>query len=270
MNTPSNRKAHILEKISSGQPVSVTEIASDLKVSEMTIRRDLAELEKEGLLKRVHGGAVSTFGRGYEPPFILRNAQAVAAKNAIGELAASLVSEGDSIALDVGSTAAEVARHLAGRRGLTIVTPSLRVVEHFVSNKDVRLIVAGGILRCGEGSLVGELACQTFRDLFVDKLFLGVGGISCEAGLTDYNWDDALVKKAMIKSAKEIIVTADASKFDRTAFAKIAEIDGFNTLITDRAPPKDIAEIFARKGIAVHIANARAKPEEPDRDAQTA
>ena len=255
MTTPVDRRAHILQQISNGEIISVSHLANALGVSEMTIRRDLGELEKEGLLRRVHGGAVSTFGRSYEPPFTLRNAQASTAKDRIAKLAASLVSEGESVALDVGTTVVEVARHLSQRRGLTIVTPSLKAVEHFMSNKDVRVIVAGGIMRSGEASLVGELAFATFRTLFVDKLFLGVGGINADAGLTDYNWDDALVKKEMIRSAREIIVTADSSKFGRTAFAKVAELDAVSAIITDSRPSDDLCDLFEQKNIALHIAD---------------
>ncbi len=259
MNDPGSRKAHILEKISAEESISVADLAADLDVSEMTIRRDLAELEREGLLKRVHGGAVSNVARGYEPPFLLRDTQAVLAKSAIGKLAAGLVAEGDSIALDVGSTVVEVARHLSGRRGLTIISPSLRVVQHFIDNKDVRMIVAGGVLRIGEESLVGDLACHAFRDLFVDKLFLGAGGVHVEAGLTDFNWDDALVKKAMIRSAKEVIAVVDSSKLGHIAFAKIADIGDLHALITDRSPPPALAEALAARGVKVHVATGDPK-----------
>lgn len=253
MNAAESRKAHILERISSEESISVADLAQTLGVSEMTIRRDLAELEKEGLLKRVHGGAISSFGRSYEPPYTLRNAQSIAAKKAIARAAADMVAEGDSVALDVGSTVFEVARLLSQRRGLTIVTPSVRVLGLFLRNKNVRTIVTGGMLRNGEESLVGDLACHAFRDLFVDKLFLGLGGIDGENGLTEYNWDDALVKRAMIRSAKEVIVVGDSSKFERTAFARIAEIADVHVLISDRPPPDKLAQALAAHKVRVVI-----------------
>jgi DeoR family transcriptional regulator, fructose operon transcriptional repressor len=255
MTAADGRKAHILERISAEESLSVADLSETLGVSEMTIRRDLAELEKEGLLKRVHGGAVSSFGRSYEPPLTLRNAQSVAAKRAIARVAADMVTEGDSVALDVGSTVYEVARHLSQRRGLTVVTPSVRVLGLFLRNKDIRTIVTGGMLRPGEESLVGDLAAHAFRDLFVDKLFLGLGGIDAENGLTEYNWDDALVKRAMIRSAKEVIVVVDASKFQRTAFARIAELADIHVLVTDRPPPDKLAEALAARKVSVVLAD---------------
>lgn len=267
MNIPESRKAHILKKMSAGEAISVSDLSADLKVSEMTIRRDLAELEKEGLLKRVHGGAVSNFARGYEPPFLLRHSQAVIAKSAIGKLAASLVVEGDSVALDVGTTVLEAARHLSGRRGLTIVTPSIRIAQQFTDNKNLRVILAGGIVRAGEESLVGDLACRTFQDFYVDKLFLGVGGINSDAGLTEYNWDDALVKRAMIRSAKEVIAVVDSSKFGRIAFAKIADIKDLHTLITDQNPPANLAESLAAARVKVLV--VASDPETAAEDTRT-
>lgn len=242
------RKAHILERISCEDLITVAELAERLGVSEMTIRRDFSDLEKEGHLKRVHGGAVSSFGRGYEPSFTLRQSQAASAKRRIAEAAAAMVEEGDSLAIDVGSTALEIARQLSTRRGLTVITPSIRVINMLIRNKDIRLIVAGGVLRQGEESLVGELAQQAFKGLFVDKLFLAVGGLDAQSGLTEYNWEDAMVKKAMISSAKRVILALDASKFGRIAFAKVAELADIHVVITNREPPKELAQ---------HLSNAR-------------
>lgn len=247
------RKALILERISSEDLITVAELASNFDVSEMTIRRDFSELEKEGHLKRVHGGAVSSHGRSYEPPFTLRQSQAADAKRGIAEVAAAMIEEGDSVAIDVGSTALEIARQLLGRRGLTVVTPSIRVVTTLISNKDIRLIVAGGVLRQGEESLVGELAQQTFKGLFVDKLFLAVGGFDARTGLTEYNWEDALVKKAMIGSAKKVILALDATKFGRVAFAKVADFEDIHTLVTNREPPRELSERLAQAGVSVVV-----------------
>lgn len=247
------RQAHILERISSDERVAAAGLAESLSVSEMTIRRDLADLERLGHLKRIRGGAVSGFGRGYEPPFTLRQSQAAGAKRRIAEAAAAMVEEGDSLAIDVGSTALEIARQLSGRRGLTVVTPSIRVVNTLFRNTDIRLIVAGGMVRPGEESLVGELAQQAFKGLFVDKLFLAVGGLDVLGGLTEYNWDDALVKKAMVGSAKRVILTVDASKFGRVAFAKVAELADIHVVITNREPPAGLARRLAEARVTVVV-----------------
>lgn len=252
--TAKQRRLHILERIAREDTIAVTLLAEELNVSEMTIRRDLADLEKAGHLRRVHGGAVSAFGRGYEPPYALRSNRELAAKQRIARLASSLVDEGDSIALDVGSTVCEIARELATRRGLTVVTPSLRAAAHLIENRDIQTIVAGGIVRAGEESLVGDLALQAFRTVFVDKLFLAVGGIDVQNGLTEFNWDDTLVKRAMIASARKVFLVADASKFGRSAFAKVGELGDVHALICDEMPPEPLLQKLRDHGITVHLA----------------
>jgi DeoR/GlpR family transcriptional regulator of sugar metabolism len=255
MSTPEDRRTFILKAIEDNGSVSVLDLATSLDVSMMTIRRDLVELEKEGVVRRVHGGAVSTRGRSVEPPYSLRLAQAVTAKQRIGALAAQLVAEGDSLALDIGSTTIEVAYHLVGKRHLTIVTPSLRIAALFLNQTDARLIVPGGIVRTGEGSLVGELTRYAMERLFVDRLFLAVGCIDAQCGLSEFNWDDALVKQAMIRSAKEVILVADATKFGKVAFAQVADLTAIHKLVTDRLPPPEILAKLHEAHVQVLIAD---------------
>jgi DeoR family transcriptional regulator, fructose operon transcriptional repressor len=254
MKIADKRKAFILKRIREQESISVAELAAGLNVSEMTIRRDLAELDAEGSLKRIHGGAVSSHGRSYEPPYALRSGQALAAKQSIAKAAAALIEEGDSLALDIGSTVFEIAKELVNRRGLTVMTPSWRVVNLLLKNSDIRLIVPGGIIRQGEESLVGDLTQQAFHSIFLDKLFLGVGGLDAKNGLTEFNWDDALIKKAMIQCAKEIYLVADSNKFEKTAFAKIADIADIHALITDRPPHGELARKLEQSNVRIIIA----------------
>jgi DeoR/GlpR family transcriptional regulator of sugar metabolism len=252
-STAKQRKNFILDLVKELDEISVTSLAEQLGVSEMTIRRDLGELERKGYLKRVHGGAVSAHSRSYEPPFALRKDRDLSSKRLIGQFAAHMVNEGDSIALDVGSTVFEVARELSAARGLTVITPSLRVANLLATNRDIQTIVAGGIIRHGEESLVGDLAAQAFKSLFFDKLFLGVGGLDATNGLTEYNWDDALVKRAMIASARKVILVADSSKFDHSAFAKIGELHNIHALVTDASPPARIEQSLLAAGAVIHV-----------------
>jgi DeoR/GlpR family transcriptional regulator of sugar metabolism len=223
----------ILGLLDSQGSVTVADLVVRLDVSEMTVRRDLDALERKGLLRRVHGGAVSARGRSYEPPFLSRSTKHRAEKERIGQVAASLVNNGDSIILDVGTTTLEVARHLTDKRNLTIITPSFHIASLLAEQPGIRLILTGGILRPGELSLIGSLAERAFQDFFVDKLFLGTGGIDFEAGLTEFNLEDALIKKAMLRSAKEIIIVTDASKFGQVAFAAIAPLNIVSRIVTD-------------------------------------
>jgi DeoR/GlpR family transcriptional regulator of sugar metabolism len=255
MNIPEYRREYILKEIEQKGSVSIVNVAEVLKVSDMTIRRDLAELEKEGLLRRTYGGAVINTHRAYEPPLALRSTQASEAKQRIGKAAAELVSDGDAVALDVGSTALAVAKNLIGRQNLTIITPSLHIANLFINQPDVRLILPGGIVRPGEASLVGSLTIQAFEGIFFDRLFLGVGAIDARAGLTEYNWEDAQIKQVMLKSAKEVVAVADSSKFGRVAFALICHFNAIQRLVTDQLPPEPLLKKLNEAGVKLVVAS---------------
>jgi len=242
------RHKQILDVLDSSGSTLVSQLAARFQVSEMTIRRDLITLEKKGFLHRVHGGAVSSRGRSYEPPFIVRQVKNIDEKRRIGEAAAGMVNTGESLILDVGTTTLEMAHHLLGKRNITVITPSLHIANLLTEQPGIRLILPGGILRKGELSLVGNLAERAFQDFFVDKLFLGVGAIDLQAGLTEFNMEDSEVKKVMLRSAKEIIVLADASKFGQVAFASIGPLKLASRIVTDRSlDPAILAQLQAEK-----------------------
>ena len=248
------RRNAILQMLDERDSVSVAELVDRFTVSEMTVRRDLYELEKIGLLRRVHGGAINGRGRSFEPPLISRSATRRVEKERIGRLAASLVSTGDSIILDVGTTTLEVARHLTGQPNISIITPSFDIAGLLADQPSIRLVVTGGILRPGERSLIGSLAEQAFASFYVDKLFLGIGAIDFEAGLTEFSLEDAPVKKAMLRSAKETIVVADASKFNRIAFAAVAPLKVVDRVVTDSSLDPAIQKRLEEMGIVVLLA----------------
>ena len=248
------RHQTILQLLDSHGSISVTDLVDRFSVSEMTARRDLDALERKGLLRRVHGGAVSARGRSYEPPLLSRSAQHQSEKGRIGQVAAGLVNNGDSITLDVGTTTLALAHHLTSKRNLTIITPTFPIANLLAEQPGIRLIVSGGILRPGEHSMVGDLAEAAFQHFFVDKLFLGIGGIDLEAGLTEFNWEDALVKKAMLKGAKEIIVVADASKFGQVAFAAVAPLNVVDHIVTDTSLDPAIRIRLETENIKVTLA----------------
>jgi DeoR/GlpR family transcriptional regulator of sugar metabolism len=251
---PEERRQQIIQLIETRSSVSVADLCTRFDVSEMTIRRDLADLEGAGLLRRVYGGAVSTRGRSYEPPFLTRAGKHQVEKERIGQVAAALINDGDSLALDVGTTTLEIARHLEGRQNLTIVTPSLHIANALANRPGIRLILTGGVLRTSELSLIGHLAETAFRELYVDKLFLGVGGIDFEAGLTEFNLEDASVKRAMVASAKECILVADASKFGNIAFAAVAPLSAVHKIVTDSAVKPEIVSRLKEMNIEVILA----------------
>ena len=239
--------------------ITIPDICAQFDVSEMTARRDLNELDRLGLVRRVHGGAIASLGRSYEPPFQTRSAKNLEAKEAIGRAAAELIFDGDSIALDVGTTTLEIVKNLKDKHNLTIVTSCLpianRVVDTLSLENDLRLILTGGIVRPREHSLVGSLAERVYADFHVDKAFIGIGGISLQDGLTEYNIDDTEMKKALLRSAQEKIIVADSSKFGVTTFASVGQMKVVDKIVTDSGAPPEMAAAIRRLGVEVIIAS---------------
>lgn len=232
------RRLEILELLDERGNIRVTDLSLIFDVSEMTVRRDLEFLEKEGSIKRVRGGAVTAVSRSYEPPFALRAARNVEAKAKIGRVAAAQVSEGDTVILDVGTTTLAVAEALKDRRNITVVTSSLRIAWLLADKPDLRVIVVGGAVRTGERSLVGSIASRTFEDFYCDLMFMGVGGIDLEAGFTEFNIEDATVKQKAMKQSQRVMVVANSSKLGKIAFARVAGVDEVDALITDTETEK--------------------------------
>lgn len=234
--------------------VTVADLSRAAGVSEMTIRRDLEALERQGLLRRVRGGAVTAVSRGYEPPYGLRAGRNLEAKARIAAKAASLVGEGETLIVDVGTTALELARSLAQRSGLTILTPSFRAAELLVPNPELRVIVTGGIARPGELSLIGDLAERAFADLHCDAVYLGAGGVDASVGVTEFNLDDARVKRAALASARRCVVLADSSKLDRVAVASVCPVDRVDVLITDDGASEALLAQLRERDVEVLVA----------------
>jgi len=242
-----------LELLQERGEVTVAELSRTAEVSDMTIRRDLEALERTGALRRVHGGAISAVSRSYEPPFALRAGRETEAKQRIGRLAASLLSEGDTAIVDVGSTTLELARALRDAERLTILTPSLRVADELADNAEIRLIVTGGTARPGELSLIGDLAERTFDDLHADVVFLGVGGVDT-VGLTEFNLDDTRVKRAALRSARRCVALADATKLGRVAFARVCPLERVDMLVTDSSADSAALQPIREAGVEVLVA----------------
>jgi len=240
------RRELVLDLLERKDRVTVAEVSALTEVSEMTVRRDLEALEREGALKRVHGGAISAVSSSYEPPFFVRAQRARAVKERIGQVAAGLLGEGETVILDVGTTTLEVAESLRGRSHITVLTPSLRAAEVLADESGIRLMVTGGVVRSGERSLVGDHAERAFADLRFDTFVMGVGGIEAQAGLTEFNLDDARVKRAALARARRCVVVADSSKLGRVAFAGICSLEQVDVLVTDaQAAPDDLAPLEA-------------------------
>lgn len=246
---PAHRQQAILRRLGHEGEVSYGALATDYAVSEMTIRRDVEALEASGQARRVRGGAISVVSRAYEPPFAMRRITAGAAKAAIGRAAAALVDEGDTIVLDVGTTTLELARALRGRRGLTVVTASLQIAVELGNELDMRVLVSGGRVRAGELSLTGGMAEDAFASVNCDIAFIGVAGVNSTPGLTDYNPEDARVKRAAIRAARRTVVLADSGKLGRVTFSTITTLSEVDLIVTDAQSAHPVVQEAAAAGV---------------------
>lgn len=260
------RQSRILKLLDEQNLVTVVELGTLFGVSEMTIRRDLLELEDAGLVRRVHGGATRAIGRAFEPSFRMRQSTASANKRAIAHLAAALIVDGDAIGLDVGSTVLEMVPEFVHIDNLTVVTASLRaankVAELHALERSLRLMITGGITRAGELSMVGQKAVDFYRGIRLDKAFISIGGIALDSGGTEFNVDDADVKRALIESSREVILLADSSKFTQTGFAHVVDLDKVSRIITDSAIDPELLAQIRGAGVIVDVAPLPSTSEE--------
>ncbi|HEY0237175.1 MAG TPA: DeoR/GlpR family DNA-binding transcription regulator [Friedmanniella sp.] len=232
-----DRQRTILELLEQQGKLAISELSARFRVSEMTVRRDLDQLEGDGLLRRTHGGAVRTESGSFEPAFALRSRLNTDAKRAIAAAVAREVADGTTLVLDGGSTGSMVAEALVGRR-ITVCALNMRVAEILAVSPDTTVMVPGGEIRHGEQSFVGPTAERTLADYRFDAFVMTASGVDHAAGFTEWNVQDAAIKRAALASASRCVVACDSSKFGQTAFARVAALAAVDLIVTD----SDIAE----------------------------
>ncbi|MGP3966105.1 DeoR/GlpR family DNA-binding transcription regulator [Streptomyces sp. 6N223] len=221
----------ILRALRSGGPSTVSHLSERLGVSAATVRRDLMKLEEDGLLTRVHGGAVVDEG---DQPFAEVAEVRVPEKDAIAARAAELVQDGQTVLLDIGTTAYRLARQLRGRR-LTVITSNLVVYEELADDAGIELVLLGGMVRREYRSLVGFLTEDNLRQLHADVLFLGTSGIRPDGQVMDTTVVEVPIKRAMIASSDRVVLLADVSKLPGTGVARVCGPDELDVLVTNSA-----------------------------------
>ena len=247
------RRRAILELINREGRVLVNELATTFNTSQVTIRKDLEILHADGLLHRTHGGALPSREGALADP-TLREKEKLHRKEKlrIAEVAASMVSEGQVVILDSGTTTTAIARALRSFHNLTVVTNAVNIVSE-LSGTDVEVIVTGGALRKNSFSLVGPIAEETLRRLSADILFLGVDGFDVSYGLSTPNLLEAKVNRIMVEVSKTTVAVCDSSKFGRRSLALIAPPIGMQHVITDHGISKSDLKALRKAGINVAL-----------------
>jgi len=248
------RQNNIVSLVSRHGRLSVAEIVEQFEVSEATARRDLEALAEQGLLQRVHGGAISLKQAPPELPILQREQEQSFAKQRIALAGAALVRDGETVFLGSGTTVLEVARNLKSRRALTVITNSLPVMNALAGLPEITIVALGGVLRASELSFIGHITEQALAEVRADKVIISVHAISLENGLTNDYLPETMTDRAILKAGREVVVVADHTKVNAFATAFLAPITSIQAFVTDNETPADFLAALRQNGVRVHQA----------------
>ena len=253
------RQQRIIELVKQQGFARVSELSTRFAVSAVTVRTDLQALEARGHLSRIRGGAVPADVLRSERPFEITAQDLAGEKADIGAHAAGLVTSGDTVIIDVGTTTTAIARALSNRsdlREVTVFTNALNVaIELEVAHPRIQVVVTGGTVRPLQHSLVNPLATQLLADIRATVAFIGCNGIDVHTGVTNINRPEAEVKRAMLLAARRRVVVADGSKLGEVELARVCDLDEVSLVITDRTADPDVVAEVAATGCQVSLAD---------------
>lgn len=248
------RRLQIVSELESHGSLTVKELASRFNVGVMTIRRDLAVLEQQGLAIRTHGGAMSVNNSvAMEVPYIRKAELNQHLKRRIGAAAAAMIQRGETLILDAGSTTFQVALHLPSHADLTVVSNDLKILTELCTHPSVTVISTGGIVNPAVYTMIGPQVVAMLSTLHVDRVFLGADAVSLEAGITNRTYPEVSVKQAMIECAREVVLVCDSTKFGKQVFAQVCPLTRVNTIITDANLDSAMSEAIRELGINLHL-----------------
>ncbi|WP_392431032.1 DeoR family transcriptional regulator [Yersinia sp. HM-2024] len=249
----SERREQIIQRLRQQGSVQVNDLSSFFGVSTVTIRNDLAFLEKQGIAVRAYGGALVCDGGtpAVEPTVEDKSALNTSLKRRIARVAAGLIKPGHRVILDSGTTTCEIARHMRNHKEVIAMTNGMNVANSLLDAEGVELLMTGGHLRRQSLSFYGDQADQSLQNYHFDMLFLGVDAISLERGVSTHNEDEARLNRRMCEVAERIIVVTDSSKFNRSSLHKIIDTQRIHMVITDKGIPDDSLNGLRRVGIEV-------------------
>jgi len=248
------RRQQILTLLARRGRLSVTQIVRRFAVSEATARRDADALASLGKVRRVHGGVMTLEQAPPELPILDRTDEQAPEKAGIGRLAATLISDHETVFLGSGTTVLEVARNLRVRKGLTVITNSLPVLNLLAGNREITVISLGGMLRDSELSLIGHITELGLGEVRADKAFMGARGISLEHGLMSDYLQETLTDRRLLKIGRQVFIVADHTKINRMSTVLLGGLDGVHTLITDSLADAKFMRALKKRGIRVMLA----------------
>jgi DeoR family transcriptional regulator of aga operon len=243
----------ILELLAERGKVGVSELSRLFNTSGVTIRNDLNDLHRQGLLLRAHGGAVKIEPVSIDPSLQVKAEQHADEKRRIGAAAADLIKDGESIILDSGTTTQQIAKQIKGKKDLKIITNGLNIVLELLGSKDIQLILLGGMVRQNSYSAVGHFAEEMLGQLSADKLFLAVDAFDLDFGLSTPNLEESKVNQVMVRIAREVILVADSSKFGKRSLSRIVPISKIDKIITDSGLPEKTRDELSARGIELIV-----------------
>ena len=251
-NQNNHRLVMIMEKLNKYGRVDVQEIAQELDVSTATIRRYFNELEKQGRLRRVHGGAVlSTVSTTFEYLYHAKVALRMDEKKRIAIQAAEEIQDGDAIFLDSGTTTYQIAMCLSDKKELTVITYDMSIATVLNNHPSIQVILTGGMVRQGYNVLVGSITENFIRNMMVDKVFLSADAIHTDFGISNANYVESGIKALLVKAGKKVILVADHTKFDKIAVSKFCSLSEIDMCITDNEISRSMAESIRGSGVEI-------------------
>lgn len=236
---PNHRQALIMDILYESGKITVKDLVARLNVSAETIRRDLTLLWKAGKLQKTYGGAISPRIPG-EGPFQQRMNENMAAKRGIAQLGSTLILPGDSLLIDTGTTTLAFAEALVGIDNLTVITNSADIARTMGSNRTSDVFLVGGQHNADNNETIGPMAIEQLNQFWTTHAILTIGGIHETSGIGDFNIDEALVGRTMVKQAENVIVLADPSKLDKVTPYKVADLEQIDQLVCHKEPGESL------------------------------
>ena len=252
---------HVLRLLETRDHVQVAELSQTFAVSEVTVRSDLTELARQGLVARIRGGVRALQHGQSEVGFDLRLRLEVDRKRAIARAAAAMVDEGEAVALDASTTAYYLALELRSKRELVVITNGLLVATALADAPGITVLVTGGMLRMSAMSVVGDFGADVLRTTRINKGFLGARGLSLSRGLMDLNPDEVRIKQEMADACERVYGIFDGTKWHRSALLAFVSVEELAGIITDSSAPTD--EVEAWRAAGVNVISVDPGPREP-------